>query len=172
MKYIYDSLRAPLTGISSAATTKSPVVVPQGKSSAAATESPVVVPLPPLTGKSSAAATESPVVVPLLPLTGKSSAAATKSSIEVRLSPKAVEDVIKAVTKSIKLAGPDLVEIACGDIIVIGSASDPEVVSHDHNAEQSLVARNWKLLTTSLCLAHSSLQECQLMSRNPLVGAN
>ena len=72
-------------------------------------------------------------------------------------------------TKSIKLAGPDLVGIAYGDMIVIGI--DTEVASHDHNAEQSLVVRNWKLLTTSLCLAHSSLQECQLMSRNQLVGA-
>ena len=71
-------------------------------------------------------------------------------------------------TKSIKLAGPDLVGIAYGDMIVSGIGA--EVVSHDHNAEQSLVVRNWKLLTTSLCLAHSSLQECQLMSRNQLVG--
>ena len=92
----------------------------------------------------------------------------TNSPVVVQLSPKAVEDVVKAVTKSIKLAGPDLVEIAYGNVIVSGSGA--EVVSHDHDAEQSLAARNWKLLTTSLCLAHSSLQECQLMSRNQLVG--
>lgn len=104
-----------------------------------------------------------------MPLTGKSSAAATESPVVTPLCPKAVEDVVKAVTKSIMLAGPDLVEVACGDVTVSGSGAEV-VVSHDHNSEQSLVARNWKLLTTSLCLAHSSFQECQLMPRNPLVG--
>ena len=74
-------------------------------------------------------------------------------------------------TRSLKLAGPDLVEIACGGMVVSVSVSGAEVVgSHDHNTEQSLVARNWKLLTTLLCLAHSSLQESQLMTRNHLVG--
>ena len=92
----------------------------------------------------------------------QSSAAASESTLP--LSPKAVEDVIKTATKSIKLMGPDLVEIACG------GGGGAELMSHDHNVEQSLVARNWKLLTTSLCLAHSSLQECQLTTRNPLVG--
>lgn len=99
------------------------------------------------------------------PPTGKSSAVVSESPVAIPLSPKAVEDVIKAVSESITVAGPDLVEIACGDVIIC----ETEVVSHDHNAEQSLVARNWKLLTTLLCLAHSSLQECQLTSRNPLV---
>lgn len=105
------------------------------------------------------------------PPTGKSSGAATKSPVVEPLSLNAVKDVIKAVTRSLKLAGPDLVEIACGGTVVSVSVSGAEVVgSHDYNTEQSLVARNWKLLTTSLCLAHSSLQESQLMTRNHLVG--
>lgn len=95
------------------------------------------------------------------PLTVRSSSAAGDSSV-LLLSPKAVENVAKAVTESFQSSGQDLVTTAC-DVNRTGTES------HDTEAEQSLVARNWKLLTTSLCLAHSSLQESRLTSRSSLV---
>ena len=63
--------------------------------------------------------------------------------------------------KTCIVARPDLVRTACG--------SDELETSQDD--EQSFVAKNWRLLTTSLCLAICSLQDCQLTHRTPLVSA-
>ena len=77
------------------------------------------------------------------------------------LSSTAAKDVVKAVRVSMT-TGPDLVRTACG-------CDGGEESESSHRNDQSPGMKNWKMLTTSLCLAYSSLLECQLTSRTPLV---
>ena len=70
----------------------------------------------------------------------------------------AIEDTMKAL-KACSVAKPDLVRTAFG--------SDDE----SDDDQSSFVAKNWLVLTTSLCLALCSLEDCQLTNRTPLVSA-
>ena len=75
---------------------------------------------------------------------------------QLQLPTTAVEDITKSF-KTCLLAKPDLVRTACGGELDI---------SH---SDQAFVTRNLQLLITSLSLAVTSLEDCQLTSRTPLV---
>ena len=69
----------------------------------------------------------------------------------------AIEQVVKALKVPKKMSQPSLVEMACA----VGSAE-----AHD---DHSPVAKDWRQLTISLCLALTSLKECKLSNRTYLV---
>ena len=101
-----------------------------------------------------------PFADPKLVETGLKATAGLASAGEasVALSSTTLEDVSRTL-KGSGSEGADLVRTACG-------CGGEEETSHD---DQSFMVKNWKLLTTSLCLAITSLQECQLANRTPLV---